>query len=164
VEGDHNVLRAQLREALLKRSLPGLLRYEDRNSMASSVESRVPFLTTEIATFVHSLPEEYLIDSRGTSKSALREAMRGIVPDPVLERREKIGFATSEHTWLNALRPALQTTLEGGTAADIPALRHDVVRTEAEGVLNGTKPFDFRLWRWLSLIWWTDHYSVRFER
>jgi asparagine synthase (glutamine-hydrolysing) len=164
VEGDHNVLRAQLREALLKRSLPGLLRYEDRNSMASSVESRVPFLTTEIATFVHSLPEEYLIDSRGTSKSALREAMRGIVPDPVLERREKIGFATSEHTWLNALRPALQTTLEGGTAAHIPALRHDVVRTEAEGVLNGTKRFDFRLWRWLSLIWWTDQYSVRFER
>ena len=49
VRGDPEVLRAQLREALLQRSLPSLLRYEDRNSMAASVESRLPFLTTEIS-------------------------------------------------------------------------------------------------------------------
>ena len=43
-----------------------LLRYEDRNSMAYSIESRVPFLTPQLARFVLSLPEAYLIDRDGT--------------------------------------------------------------------------------------------------
>ncbi len=159
-----NPLRDQLRQALLERSLPGLLRYEDRNSMASSIESRVPFLTTDIVEFAFSLPEDYIIDENGTSKSILRDAMRGIAPDEVLDRKDKIGFATSEHTWLSSLRPALEDVLESEVASAIPALNHDVIRREAEGVLRQKSNFDYRLWRWLSVAWWAEQFSVEFEQ
>ena len=162
VRGDPDVLRAQLREALLQRSLPSLLRYEDRNSMAASVESRLPFLTTEIVEFVFSLPEEHLISPLGTSKSIFREAMRGIVPDAILDRKDKIGFATSEHSWLLALRPVVNTVLESETAKEITALNHDVVCSEADAALSPGKHLDPRIWRWLSTVLWAERYSVSF--
>lgn len=90
----------QLKSSISKRGLVGLLRHADRNSMAFSLESRVPFLTMKQANFLLSLPEEYLVSHSGESKHILREALRGIVPDCILERKDKIGFATPEADWL----------------------------------------------------------------
>src|SRR5215208_3710468 len=72
------VLREYLYRTLSETSLPTLLRYEDRNSMAFSIESRVPFLTPELANFALSLPEEHIVAPDGTSKAVFRRAMRGI--------------------------------------------------------------------------------------
>ena len=69
-----------------------MLRHGDRNSMYWSIESRVPFLTIDLAEFVLSLPESYLVSRDGETKYIFREAMRGIVPDEILNRRDKIGF------------------------------------------------------------------------
>lgn len=75
-------LSLRLRDALTgKRGLSHLLRYEDRNSMSHSIESRVPFLTIDMAEFLLSLPENYLLSDDGVTKYVFREAMRGIVPD-----------------------------------------------------------------------------------
>lgn len=98
-----SMLKKHLKETLLKTSLPRLLRYDDRNSMASSVESRVPFLDRQLVEFVYSLPDEYLISKEGVSKYILREAMRGIVPDEILDRKDKVGFATPESDWMQSL-------------------------------------------------------------
>ena len=76
--------------------MSSLLRHEDRNSMANSIESRVPFLTTDFAEFLLSLPEEYLVSKSGETKSIFRESMKGIVPQRILGRKDKIGFATPE--------------------------------------------------------------------
>lgn len=84
-----------------------LLRYEDRNSMYHSIESRVPFLMPELAEFLLSLPESYLISDEGVSKYVFREAMRGIVPDAILDRHDKIGFESPQNIWLNQLRPSI---------------------------------------------------------
>ena len=81
---------------LTRSSIPHLLRYEDRNSMRFSIESRVPFLDVHLVEYLFSLPEEYLISDAGCSKYVFREAMRGIVPDAILDRQDKIGFATPE--------------------------------------------------------------------
>ena len=75
-------LRSLLYQTFTTTNLPMLLRYEDHNSMAHSIESRVPFLTPEIVNFIFSLPEEYIIDNHGLTKSIFREAMRGIAPGP----------------------------------------------------------------------------------
>ena len=76
--------RGSLSEALAatfaSTNLPSLLRYEDRNSMAHYIESRVPFLTPDFAEFVLRLPEEHILANDGTTKSVFRAAMRGIVP------------------------------------------------------------------------------------
>ena len=97
-----DLLRQQLHRTLVETSLPMLLRYEDRNSMAHSIESRVPFLIPGLADFLLRLPEEYLIGPDGTSKRIFRDAMRGFVPDAILDRKDKIGFATPEQRWLTA--------------------------------------------------------------
>jgi asparagine synthase (glutamine-hydrolysing) len=84
-------------------SLPGLLRYEDRNSMAASVESRVPFVTADLASFAATLPASYLINREGRSKSILIDAMRGLVPDSVLDRRDKVAFSVPQRQWMAAV-------------------------------------------------------------
>ncbi len=104
-------LRHELHHTLTVTSLPMLLRYEDRDSMAHSVESRVPFLTPDLVSFILALPEEFIIDQEGTSKAIFRRAMRGLVPDAILDRKDKIGFATSEQLWLTHLRPWVEQTL-----------------------------------------------------
>ncbi len=86
---------------LTRYSVPSLLRYEDRNSMAWSIESRVPFLDYRLVEFALSLPVEHKLRG-GRTKAVLRAGLRGIVPDRVLERRDKMGFVTPQSRWMEA--------------------------------------------------------------
>jgi len=154
-----------LRESLTRsvtRTLPGLLRYEDRNSMAWSVESRVPFLTPDLASFLGKLPESYLIDSKGTSKSVFRQAMRGIVPDAILDRRDKVGFVTPERSWLTQLDAWVLSALDGEMAASLPFLNLTYARREFQAAREGRKPFGFHIWRWVNLVRWAETLNVSF--
>lgn len=161
-EGPHH-LRSQLLQSMETVSLPMLLRYEDRNSMRFSIESRVPFLTPQIAEFLFSLPERYLIDETGLRKSVFRTSMRGLVPDSILDRRDKIGFATSESQWMKSLGPWVQTRLKSDTAYSIPALCLGAAGAEWQGILSGQRPFGSHTWRWINLIEWVDQFQVTFE-
>lgn len=81
-------------------SLPTLLHFEDRNSMAFSIESRVPFLDHRLVELAFSFMDEDKIGN-GISKNILREAMRGIIPDNIANRMDKKGFVTpGEVKWL----------------------------------------------------------------
>lgn len=151
-----------LRQSVTATSLPMLLRYEDRNSMAASIESRVPFLTPDFADLVLRLPEEYLVSNEGTTKNVFRAAMRGIVPDTILDRRDKIGFATPERDWLRTLRPWVEQALSCEQARRIPALRLEAVHRDWQAALSGRAAFDFRIWRWVNLIRWAERYHVEF--
>jgi asparagine synthase (glutamine-hydrolysing) len=88
-------------------SLPSLLRYEDRNSMAFSMESRLPFLDQELVDWVLRLPSSALVD-RGWSRAILREGLRGVLTEKVRIRRWKVGFTTPEARWLRARRAVIQ--------------------------------------------------------
>jgi asparagine synthase (glutamine-hydrolysing) len=158
-----DMLHEELIRALTMTSLPKLLRYEDRNSMAFSVESRVPFLTTGFAELLLSLPDECLVANDGTSKSIFREAMRGIVPDGILDRRDKVGFATPEMRWLLHLRPWVEARLNSDTARDLPMVRGGRLRRQWDEVVSGTKPFDGRFWRWISVIAWIERNGVELK-
>ena len=83
----------------LKMNLSALLRYEDRNSMAFAIESRVPFLDYRLVEFVFSLPNNYKI-RQGETKWVMRQALKGLIPEKILARQDKIGFATPEEDWL----------------------------------------------------------------
>ena len=160
-EGD-DVLRNQLIRSTSETSLPHLLRYEDRNSMAWSIESRVPFLTPQLARFLFALPEEYHIGRDGTSKAVFRAAMRGIVPDSVLDRRDKIGFATPELDWVRAIEPFVQATLASEAAGRCPFIDRAAARKEWERVSAGEQPYKFHVWRWLNMVRWSDLLDVNF--
>jgi asparagine synthase (glutamine-hydrolysing) len=141
-------------------SLPHLLRYEDRNSMAFSIESRVPFLTPKLAEFMLSIPEEYIITQDGITKAVFRRAMRGIVPDSILDRRDKIGFATPEKEWLKAVDSWVQSTLASEAASSLPFLDLESIRGQWREILSGRQDFDSRVWRWLNVIRWSQELQI----
>ena len=102
-----------LRDALTGRNgLVHLLRYEDRNSMIHSIESRVPFLTTDIAEFLLSLPENFLLSDNGSTKCIFRDSMKGIVPHEVLQRKDKVGFETPESTWFSSEKSRINSWID----------------------------------------------------
>ena len=148
-------MMAALATALNHRGLLGLLRHGDRNSMRFSVESRVPFLTTDLADFALSLPEEYLVSLGGETKSLLRLAMRGIVPDDVLDRRDKIGFATPEQKWLLGTTDLARRWLDDDLK--LPFLNQVKLREHFEQFATGRRPFSWQVWRWINFsIWYRD--------
>lgn len=153
-EGKKRRLAEQLRSALLGAGLAQLLRHGDRTSMRWSLESRVPFLTTELAEFLLTLPEEYLLSNDGQTKSIFRAAMRGIVPDSILDRRDKIGFETPEYGWLKGnLEQIKQWMME---APDLPFINRELAIQEVEAMMQGKIPYDRRAWRVLNYYRWAS--------
>ena len=131
--------------------------------MAFSIESRVPFLTPPLVNFLFTLPEEYVIAGDGTTKAVFRQAMRGIVPDAVLDRRDKMGFPTPERNWLLSARSWVNRVLESESAAQVPAI--DIGRAQAEWaqIVQGSMQYDSRVWRWVNMILWVQKFAVRVE-
>lgn len=81
-------------------SLPSLLRYEDRNSMGNSIESRLPFLDHRLVEFGIALPIQQKLN-RGMGKYLLRKAMQDYVPNEILYNRDKRGFDTRHGQWID---------------------------------------------------------------
>ena len=128
-------------------SLPLLLRYEDRNSMAHSIEARVPFLDHRLVEFALRLGSQHKIVG-GDTKRVLRRSMREFLPPAILNRRDKIGFATPEEGWFkgpmrNELQAALSDTLEMFPAV----FDANETRKFTSNMLDGHIPYDSSLWR-----------------
>ena len=98
-------LKEELDASFKRASLPMLLRFSDRNAMAVSLENRVPFLASPLVGYAKYLKNEYLIDSSGLTKKVLRDALKGLVPVSILNRREKIGFSTPDRYWFSSSEP-----------------------------------------------------------
>jgi asparagine synthase (glutamine-hydrolysing) len=145
-------MMAFLAQSLTERGLPGLLRHGDRNSMRFSVESRVPFLTTKLVDFMLSQPEDYLVSPQGETKALLRAAMRGIVPDAVLDRRDKIGFATPEKAWILGMAGTVRQWL--GEDVGLPFLDQAAICEHFDQIIAGNRPYTWQVWRWINFIRW----------
>jgi asparagine synthase (glutamine-hydrolysing) len=78
--------------------LPALLHFEDRSSMAFSIETRLPLLDYRVVELGLRLPVAAKV-AGGQGKAILRQAMRGLVPDVIIDRRDKIGFAAPDRQW-----------------------------------------------------------------
>jgi asparagine synthase (glutamine-hydrolysing) len=154
-------LHEALLQSLTSSVLPALLRYEDRNSMAVSIESRVPFLTPALADLAYSFPSDHLVDAQATSKAVLRAALRGLVPDAILDRKDKIGFATPDRLWTKELAPWFSSILRSDTARANPWLRADQALATLEIRAAGTDPFGFDLWRTVNLIRWIEVFEMQ---
>jgi asparagine synthase (glutamine-hydrolysing) len=97
----HSNLNERLASDVLRYSTPDLLRYEDKNSMAFSIEARVPFLDHEMVEHIFSLPIDQKI-KRGWNRAVYRNAMRGRMPEKNRLRRSKIGFTNPDIAWMKA--------------------------------------------------------------
>jgi len=151
-------LRRQLQVLLTRRGLPELLRYEDRNSMAHSLEARVPLLDHRLVELAFSLPGEELI-RRGETKSVLRRALSDLLPPTVATRSDKLGFVTPERRFLRGALGELaadvfasQTFRERGWVDD------RVARTRLERHRAGRIDAGMELWRALNLELWARRF------
>ena len=97
--GFHSLAGLQ-KDEVLKYQLPHLLKYEDKNSMAHSIESRLPFLDYRLLEFALSLPPDYKI-KKGWSKYILRKSMDNQLDKEVLWRKNKFGFEAPMKIWMS---------------------------------------------------------------
>ncbi|MCX5829560.1 MAG: asparagine synthase (glutamine-hydrolyzing) [Deltaproteobacteria bacterium] len=156
------VLRATMAQSFLLTSLPMLLRYEDRNSMSHSIESRVPFLTPEFVQFIYSLKEDDLINQQGETKHVFRKAMRGLVPDIILDRRDKIGFATPENQWITSETPWIDKVLKEAIPGDLAPLHLEEIVQYWTQIKEHAKPYSGEIWRCINFIRWVQLNNVTF--
>jgi asparagine synthase (glutamine-hydrolysing) len=133
------------------------LTYNDKMSMASSVEVRVPFLDRELAEFVawNVAPKSKLKGKwRPVTKHIFREAMRNMLPDEVL-RQPKAGFTAPVDYWLaHDLRPMVDELLSESQVRKRGLFRPEVVRRYVEEQRRGKEDWSMQIWQLLTLEIW----------
>jgi asparagine synthase (glutamine-hydrolysing) len=137
--------------------VPRYLTYEDGVSMASSVESRVPFLDHRIVEFSFSLDDADKVN-RGVCKFILRDAMRNVLPNAIVEDNQKIYVESPFRNWLQGcLRPMVTGTLLGDDTLISELMNPDEFRSLILRVLDGAKCSGWELglvWRMLTAEVW----------
>jgi asparagine synthase (glutamine-hydrolysing) len=160
--GPGRTLEHRQKDDLTRYSLPSLLHYEDRSSMAHSVESRVPMLDHELATFAVNCPPALKLRA-GWTKWILREAVKGTVPERVRTRKTKLGFETPQRRWLaqdacGTIRSLLhQTDFRMNRILSL-----DKARNEFEAFAAGKSGSltDIEMFRVLNLELWSQVFAV----
>jgi asparagine synthase (glutamine-hydrolysing) len=138
--------------------MPSLnLTYNDKMSMASSVEVRVPFLDRELAEFVAwNVPPQSKLKGkwRPVTKHIFREAMRPMLPDEVM-RQPKAGFAAPVDYWLaHDLRPMVDDLLSESQVRHRGLFRPEVVRRYIDEQRRGAEDWSMQIWQLLTLEIW----------
>ena len=133
------------------------LTYNDKMSMASSVEVRVPFLNRELAEFVAwNVPPEWKLKGkwRPVTKYIFREAMRSMLPEEVL-RQPKAGFAAPVDYWLaHELRPMVDDLLSESQVRKRGLFRPEEVRRYVDEHRRGAEDWSMQIWQLLTLEIW----------
>jgi len=146
-------------------TLPMLLRMEDRSSMAFSLEARVPLLDHHVVEYGLSLPDRLKIRN-GWSKFAMRQALQGIIPDVVRQRKTKLGFAVPGRQWLTReLRPQvsalIEDSLKSAKYVDPDVLRRWYRQSPKQGGGRAQSAEAYLgLFRLLSLEMWMRAFSI----
>ena len=154
-------LRRQLELILTRRGLPELLRYEDRNSMAHSLEARVPFLDYRLVELLFSLDGGQLIE-RGRTKAVLRRALGDLLPPVVRDRVDKLGFVTPEGRWLRGKLGELAGDVFASQAfANRGFVDAGAARRRLERHRRGELEAGFELWRALNVELWARTFLDR---
>ena len=151
----YNCLNSFLYNLLFTSSLPTILHYVDRMTMAHSVESRVPFLDHRLIEFAFTLKNDLKI-SKGVTKYLLRESFKDILPEKIYNRRDKKGFVTPGE--INWLRGPMKNLL------DIDYNRLDFLEKEkVKNIIDGYKKGENKnsklVWRLATLNYWIKNFN-----
>jgi len=147
----HKSVARSLKENLMRQvfgePLPALLRYEDHNSMAWSVESRTPFMDYRLVEFTLGLPARYIY-KKGVRKAILRKAMHGVIPADIENRKDKMGFVTPEEVWLKGEGKEWFLEAIDYTCKEFKHLiKEDVLKQHVDDIISSKEPFSYVPWR-----------------
>jgi asparagine synthase (glutamine-hydrolysing) len=157
-------LRRTLSEALLYNSLPMLLRYADRNSMAFSRESRLPYLDYDLVDFCIRLPDDFYVRN-GWQKWVLRQAAGQTIPQGIRWRADKVGYAAPLDNWLrNELRDWGYDRVMDSHLLGLPGYNRRAMTELWEEHQRGAANNSWALWRWISMSEWLNIYHAGWWR
>jgi asparagine synthase (glutamine-hydrolysing) len=144
---------------MMSTSIQTLLHFEDRNSMAHSIESRVPFLDYRLVEFAFSLPPEYKIHKH-LGKYIHREALKPIVPEAIMNRKDKVGFlAPGEHFWLRKeMKPFIENIFESADFRNRSIYNHQLIKDKYKEYLNGNAAYANMIWQIMALEIWFNRF------
>lgn len=140
--------------------LHSLLRYEDKNSMTFSVESRVPFLDHRLVEFGISLSDNLKINN-GVRKFILRESCKDVLPDEVFRRYDKYGFLTPQEVWTKVNNEFFESELNRSIKNCSLIFSKDVIDTYAKR--KSDKKFLYFIWRIICFNKWVEVFNVSIE-
>lgn len=133
------------------------LKHDDRMSMAFSLETRVPFLDYRLVEFALSLDSKYKID-KFINKKIVRDYAKEIIPDSVLNRKDKMGFISPQESWQkNELKSEIGRAFDYIESNGLLNLDKDFILSKYKSYIDGKNndwPFIWRvfcLYRWLIL-------------
>lgn len=152
--------RLSLKESLLYSttisSLPNLLMYEDRNSMAFSIEARVPYLDHNVVEFMASLKTDQIYEVM-ISKVILRKISERYIPEDIAWRKDKIGFAAPEKKWMQKLKTEIHNRLsENSWVMNFANFNY---LNELFENFENLSIHEYRyIWRCYSVEWWYNKF------
>lgn len=149
-----DTVNAALFDDLLRDKLPGYLHYEDRLSMGFSVESRTPFLDYRLVEYLAGMAGHEKM-RKGATKWLLREAMHGITPQEILDRKDKMGFATPTAGWFrDQVREDVREYLLDERTRQRGVLDMGQIESTLTRHNAGAADASNQIFRWLALECW----------
>lgn len=147
-------------DASMHCGMSALLHYEDRDSMAHSIESRVPFLDYELTEFIFSVPIGQKIQE-GKTKNILREGMKDILPPEIYNRYSKLGFVTPEDQWVKDNEEIVYHELENACDVLSALLDKDKILSWYKEHVNSTQRGDNTWFRIICAAHWVQIFNVK---
>jgi hypothetical protein len=132
-------------------TIPTLLHYEDRSSMAHSIESRVPFLDYRLVELGLNLEPGHLVN-KNTSRPLFREALSAILPEEIINRKDKLGYPTPFAKWSRTvLKDYITEILTNKSALLFEYINYDFLKDKINEHQSEKIDFSWDIWRLLSL-------------
>lgn len=132
-------------------TIPNLLHYEDRSSMAHSIESRVPFLDYRLVDLGLNLPPNCLLKG-DISRPLYRNTLKSFLPEEITKRKDKLGFPTPFIKWTrNTLKPYINDILISDNFQLYKFLDKKEIIQNLKLHYEGKLDYSWELWRILSL-------------
>ena len=130
----------------------------DRPTMFNAIESRVPFLDNNLVDFIFSLPQEYKFGS-GIQKKLLKDSMRNIVPDVILDAPKR-GFGVPFEKWLMfKLKDFMNEVFYDKKIIDSNLFDYENLESKIQKMNLGYKGCSIEIWRCLNLaIWYKNNF------
>jgi asparagine synthase (glutamine-hydrolysing) len=130
--------------------MPHLLRYEDKNSMRNSVETRLPFIDFKVLETAVSLNNNLKIKD-GWTKYILRKVVNNILPNNVVWRKNKFGFEAPTKSWINSIQNDMENAIKKSSIIDF------LINEK----INFTEIDEKQKWKLFNIAKWEEIYNVK---
>ncbi|NKQ41716.1 MAG: asparagine synthase (glutamine-hydrolyzing) [Sulfurovum sp.] len=133
---------------IFKTQMPHLLRYEDKNSMRNSVETRLPFIDYNVLETAINTHENLKIKD-GWTKYILRKSVDNILPSSIVWRRNKLGFEAPTKSWMYSIEGQIEKMIDNSK----------IINTVTDNI-DFNKLNEIQKWKLFNIAKWEQIYGV----